>query len=163
MELIHLSASIITVLTGLYSLRSIFSKSKGNSRSKIWKYANALSLIIIAAALFFTASLAIEKQFPGTLKAQWTSEDQMMIPPSGKEGRYISSTLSISYPKGTTVLEADCYYPDTNRTRAVVLKDNPETNTYNCTGSHKKHDNKRALHLSVCYSRFLSRKCPPRK
>ena len=168
MEFLHPSASIITVLTGLYTLLSIFTKKKKPSSSseptkKPFRLLNILSVLIISAALLFTASLAFEKQFPGTLAPQWTPEAQLMIPPSGKSGRHISRTITVPYPAGTSVLDKHCYYPDPNRTADPVLKNNVETNTYECTGEHWKHDNKRAIHLSVCYSRFKNRKCPPRK
>jgi len=168
MKYIHLAASIITVLTGLYTLSLIFSKSETSEKKRpnLSRLLNILSGIIVSAALIFTAGIAIENQYPGTLKPKWTAEESIMIPPSGREGRFISGKLEMSFPKGTHLIEVKCYYPDTNRTKPVVfVPPNPSDaeGVIECVGAHKKHDNKRALNMSVCYSRFKGRKCPPKE
>lgn len=163
MDFLHIIASIVTISTALYTIGiALFGKNARAGSIGILKLINILALIVIAVAILFTALVTTERQIPGIFQAHWTKEHRMMIPGSNIKGGYKYGTIRVSVPSWAKVLEVNCYYPNTDRTSKLIVDIDTQKHEVTCKGGHRKHDNKRAIHLEVCYSKFR-RKCPESK
>ena len=162
LELVHVLASVVTVITGLVALFGIFKGHNARQNEQLNQNRSGLKRFlvypIVALSLLFSGASAFEAILPGSFKSIWI-ENNTIIGPSGGDGRYISGSVEIEIPKGTHVVKEQCFFPVTNRTRGPEIMSSDAMTTIKCSGAHRKHDGYRELILRVCYSRFFDLKC----